>query len=152
VSAESGSSSTTSSSGPQSGQDATEQSQEMAALVTQATELQTLPAELWLGGPTFAAFLRQADAASLIDLLNYSGLAVALDFAPPSGSQDIAARIVALRPDLPVLAANLASQASGTGHDFATSTLPPADQSGETGTILPDDAGGYILVILVVTH
>ena len=80
---------TTSSNGAQSNQARAGQMAEKAALVTSMTTLEPLPSELWLGGPTFAAFLRQKDAAPLIDLLNSMGMSVTLESTAPADKADI---------------------------------------------------------------
>ena len=141
----------TSSDGAQSDQAAAGQMADKAALITNMTTLEPLPSELWLGGPTFAAFLRQKDAAPLIDLLNSMGMSVTLESTAPADKADIVAQILASRPGLPMLSAQAVPQPEVSGNTFTTSPLPPADQSGGTPTTLPDEGGAYVLVILVVT-
>ncbi len=142
---------TTSSNGAQSNQARAGQMAEKAALVTSMTTLEPLPSELWLGGPTFAAFLRQKDAAPLIDLLNSMGMSVTLESTAPADKADIVAQILASRPKLPILSAQAVPQPEVSDNTFTTSPLPPANQSGGTPPTLPDEGGAYVLVILVVT-
>jgi anti-sigma factor RsiW len=145
------SSTTSTSAGSPPDESATEQLDQKAALVTAMTTLQPLSSDLWLGGPTFAAFLRQKDAAPLVDLLNSMGMTVTLESEPPESMAQIATQILGLRPELPILASELTPQPAVNRNTFTTSTLAPADQSGGTPAALPDEGGPYVLIILVVT-
>jgi hypothetical protein len=136
----------------QSDQSITAQLQQKAALITNMTTLEPLSTGLWLGGPTFAAFLRQSDASTLVDLLNSAGMTVALEPTPPDNMTEIAAQILDRRPDLPVLGSGVSQQPSGDGNALTTSTLAPAGQSSGTQVTLPDEGGAYVLIILVVTR
>ncbi len=142
---------TTSSDGSQPDQAAAGQLEDKATLITGMTTLEPLPSELWLGGPTFAAFLRQKDAAPLVDLLNSMGMSVTLELTAPGDKADIVSQILARRPELPILSSEAVPQPEVSGNTFTTSSLPPADQSGATPPTLPDQGGAYVLIILVVT-
>ena len=145
-------STTSTGSAAQSGQSIAEQLQQKALLITSMTTLEPLSTGLWLGGPTFAAFLRQSDASTLVDLLNSAGMTVALEPTPPDNMTEIAAQILDRRPDLPVLGSEVSQQPSGNGNALTTSTLAPAGQSSGTQVALPDEGGAYVLIILVVTR
>jgi Putative zinc-finger len=145
-------STTSTGSAAQSGQSATAQLQLKALLITNMTTLEPLSTGLWLGGPTFAAFLRQSDASTLVDLLNSAGLTVSLEPTPPDNMTQIAAQILDRRPDLPVLGSGVSQQPGGNGNALTTSTLAPAGQSSGTQVTLPDESGAYVLIILVVAR
>jgi hypothetical protein len=125
--------------------------EDKAALITGLTSLEPLPGALSLGGPTFAAFLRQKDAGALIDLLNSMGMSVTLKLTPPDGMGDTAAQILDRRPELPNLASELTPQPAVNRNTWTTSAPAPVVQSSGATTTLTDDREKYVLVVLVVT-
>ena len=142
---------TSTSTGTPSDQAASQQLEDKAALITGLTSLEPLPGALSLGGPTFAAFLRQKDAGALIDLLNSMGMSVTLKLTPPDGMGDTAAQILDRRPELPNLASELTPQPALNRNTWTTSAPAPVEQSSGATTTLTDDRENYVLVVLVVT-
>jgi anti-sigma factor RsiW len=109
------------------------------------TGLKPLDKSLWLGGPTFAAFLPRKDAEEFVDLVCSIGaslnLVVALTGGPPPKSADKSAQLLEHKVEFPVLAAHRALQPATWGYDFTTSTLAPSADG-------PDEAGTHVVIII----
>jgi anti-sigma factor RsiW len=120
------------------------------------TGLRPLDRSLWLGGPTFAAFLPREDAEEFVDLVRSIGtslgLVVALAGAPPLKSSDLSTALLEHKREFPVLAAHRALQPATWGYDFTTSTLtsPSEEQQPGTGEVLPDEAGTHVIIVICI--
>ena len=121
------------------------------------TGLQPVDQSLWLGGPTFAAFLPREDAEELVDLVRSIGvslgLVVRLEGGPPATAKGTSERLLGHKKSFPVLAAHRALQPATWGYDFTTSTLAPAsgEQSGTADTT-PDEAGTHVIVVIWIAR
>ena len=129
------------------------QADDVASQITALTGLTPLEPSLWLGGPTFAAYLSRDDAKQLVDLVRSIGasvgLLVGLIVAPPVGTTDITSRLLERKRDLCELIAERTAKPSVANDSFTTSTLlPPGDQ--QDGWVPPDKAGTHVLVVIYV--
>jgi anti-sigma factor RsiW len=119
------------------------------------TGLKPLDRSLWLGGPTFAAFLPREDAEEFVDLVRSIGaslgLVVALAGAPPVKASDLYARLMEHKIEFPVLAAHRALQPATWGYDFTTSTLAsPSDKQTVPSEVMPDEAGTHVIIVICI--
>lgn len=120
------------------------------------TGLKPLDRSLWLGGPTFAAYLPREDAEEFVDLVRSIGaslgLVVALTGAPPAKASDLYHSLMEHKGEFPVLAAHRALQPATWGYDFTTSTLasPSGKQPTETTEVLPDEAGTHVVIVICI--
>lgn len=145
------------SAGDETGVVSTKQVEDVASQITTFTGLTPLDASLWLGGPTFAAYLPREDAEELVDLVRSIatsvGLVVGLIVAPPAGAAEANARLLENKRDLCVLAADRAPQPAVMNWNFTTSTLlPSGDQEDGVEWVPPDEAGGHVLVVIYVQN
>jgi anti-sigma factor RsiW len=121
------------------------------------TGLQPVDRSMWLGGPTFAAFLPRIDAEELVDLVRSIGvslgLVVRVEGGPPATAKEASERLLGEKRKFPVLAAQRALQPAIWGYDFTTSSLAPAsgEQSGTTDT-MPDESGTHIIVVIWIAE
>jgi anti-sigma factor RsiW len=126
-----------------------EQANALLNEIKQFTGLEPVDQSLWLGGPTFAAFLPREDAAELVDLVrsisSSFGLAVSLEGTPPAQVQEASARLLEHKGSFPVLAAHRALQPSTWSYDFTTSTLGSPKS-------LPDEAGTHVIVVIWIAQ
>ncbi len=131
-----------------------EKADDVASQITALTGLTPLrDASLWLGGPTFAAYLSRDDADELVDLVRSIGtslgLVVGLIVAPPLGTTDIASRLLEHKREFCELVAERTAKPAVVNWSFTTSTLlPPGDQQDDWTP--PDDAGTHVLVVIYV--
>jgi hypothetical protein len=134
-----------------------EQVQSVCEQITGFTGLQLLDQSLWVGGPTYAAFLPRKDAEKLVDLVRSIGaslgLVVRLEGGPPAAAKSSSERLLEMKRLFPVLAAHRALQPATWGYDFTTSTLSPAstDQSGTTSST-PEQTGTYVILVIWVAE
>jgi hypothetical protein len=132
-----------------------EQAEDVASQITTLTGLEPLDAGLWLGGPTFAAYLPRDDAEQLVDLVRSIGtsvgLVVGLILGQPAGTADAGARLLEHRQELCELLADKSLKPSVVNWSFTTSTLPPSEggQDG-TGWSGADKAASHVLVVIYV--
>jgi anti-sigma factor RsiW len=125
-----------------------------ASQITRFTGLEPVDESLWLGGPTFAAFLPREDAEELVDLVRAIGaslgLVVTLEGGPPAESKQSATRLLEQKSRFPILEAHRAPQPATWGYEFTTSTLVPPSEPAQPGTtaVPPDDAGTHVLLLL----
>jgi len=136
-----------------------EQAADVAGQLAQFSGLQPLDRQLWLDGPTYAAYLPRIDCEELVDLVRSIGtslgLTVMLKFDPPEQAGERVARLLAAKARFPVLEASRAPQPAIWGFNFTTSTLAPETGGPETGgqattTTLPDEGGKHILLIIYI--
>jgi anti-sigma factor RsiW len=120
------------------------------------TGLRPLDRSLWMGGPTFAAYLPREDAEEFVDLVRSIGvslgLVVALSGAPPARASELYDSLMEHKGEFPVLAAHRALQPATWGYDFTTSTLasPSGKQPTETTEALPDEAGTHVVIVICI--
>ncbi len=136
-----------------------EQAAEVEGQLAQFSGLEPLDRELWLDGPTYAAYVPRIDCEELVDLVRSIGtslgLSVMLTFDPPELAGDRVARLLAAKARFPVLEASRAPQPATWGFNFTTSTLAPEAGGSEGGgqattTTLPDEGGKHILLIIYI--
>jgi hypothetical protein len=130
-----------------------EQADHVASQITSLTGLAPLDTSLWLGGPTFAAYLSRDDAEELVDLMRSVGasvgLLVGLIMAPPLGTGDVSSRLLEHKRELCELVAERTAKPAVVNWSFTTSTLlPPEDQQDDW--VSPDKAGTHVLVVIYV--
>ncbi len=134
-----------------------EQAEDVASQITTFTGLEPLDASLWLGGPTFAAYLPRNDAEQLVDLVRSIGasvgLVVGLIVGQPAGTAYAGARLLEHKDELCELLADRSLKPSVVNWSFTTSTLPPSEsEQNGTGGMAPDEAGTHVLVVIYVQN
>jgi hypothetical protein len=129
------------------------QADDVASQIEALTELTPLPEDLWLGGPTFAAYLPRDDAGQLVDLVRSIGasvgLVVGLITAPAAATSETRSRIVESKRDLCELIANRTAKPAVANWSFTTSTLLPLTDR-QDDWLPPDEAGTHVLLVIYV--
>lgn len=118
-----------------------ETSEGIAQQLTALTGLEPLDASLWLGGPTFAAYLPRENAKQLVELLLSIGAsfrtsvgltwqpmqAVTTDDGHPSVETDPVSRLLERKEAFPELRASRTPKPAVSDYSFTTSTTAPVD-------------------------
>jgi hypothetical protein len=119
------------------------------------TGMQPLDPSLWLGGPTYAAFLSRQDAEELVDLVRSIGasvgLVVRLEGGPPAAVKESSGRLLENKSLFPMLRANRALQPATWGYDFTTSSVTRASGD-QAGTATPDEAGTHVIIVIWIAE
>jgi anti-sigma factor RsiW len=131
-----------------------EQAEEIAAQITSFTDLQPLDEGLAFSRPTFAAYVAKDQAPQFIDLLRSiaasEGLVVELDMEPAQPVMEWSSLLLQQKAELVALSAQRTPAPAISSWSFTTSTLQPPVSDTSSPPETPDDAGTYVLVVILV--
>lgn len=131
-----------------------EQAEEIAAQITALTGLQPLDEGLAFSRPTFAAYVPKDQAPQFIDLLRSiatsEGLVVELDMEPGQPVIEWSGLLLEQKIVLVALSAQRTPSPAVSSWSFTTSTLQPPVSDTSPAPEAPDDAGKYVLVVILV--
>jgi anti-sigma factor RsiW len=133
-----------------------EQADAIATQVTAITGLELMDETLSPGTRAFAAFVPREDAGQIVDLLRSIGgslqLEVSLSLEPGSAVAAWAESLLQDKSQLAELYAYPTPPPAATDWSFTTVTSPPTTE-GEGAvpkTVLPDEAGTHVLVVILM--
>jgi hypothetical protein len=131
-----------------------EQAQDIAVQITALTGLQPLDEGLAFSRPTFAAYVPKDQAPQFIDLLRSiaasEGLVVELDMGPGQPVMEWSSVLLERKTPLVALSAKRTPAPAVSSWSFTTSTLQPPVSDTSSAPEAPDDAGTYVLVVILV--
>jgi hypothetical protein len=131
-----------------------EQAQNIAFQITALTELQPLDEGLAFSRPTFAAYVPKDQAPQFIDLLRSiaasEGLVVELDMGPGQPVMEWSNLLLERKTPLVALSAKRTPAPAVSSWSFTTSTLQPPVSDTSSAPETTDDAGAYVLVVILV--
>lgn len=131
-----------------------EQAEGIAVQVTALTGLQPLDEGLAFSQPTFAAYVPKDQAPQFIDLLRSiatsEGLMVELAMQPGQPVMEWSRLLLERKTVLVALSAQRTPAPAVSSWSFTTSTVLPPVSDTSSPPEAPDDAGTYVLVVILV--
>ncbi len=131
-----------------------EQAKEIASQITALTGLEPLDEGLAFSRPTFAAYVPKDQAPQFIDLLRSiatsEGLVVELIMEPGQPVIEWSEALLQQKSVLVALSAQRVPSPAVSSWSFTTSTLQPLVPDTTAAPEAPDDAGKYVLVVVLV--